>query len=101
MTSTARFCFNVWKIFSLLCYEHDNILSVSLYLFDMARIPDYVICSDASPSVVGAAIYNSYCKLLLHSYFKLLFLSPHGCDSDFQNAREYLGYFFGIFLLQH
>ena len=38
---------------------------------------------------------------MLHSYFKLLFLSPHGCDSDFQNAREYLGYFFGIFLLQH
>ncbi len=67
----------------------------------MARIPDYVICSDASPTGIGAAIYNSHGKLLFYSNFKLIFLSHHGCDSDFQNAREYLGYFFGIFLLQH
>ncbi len=101
MSSTVRFCFNMWQIVAFICYEHPGLLSVPLLLFDKNRIPDFVIYSDASPFGIAAAIFSPSGQLLFYSNFNLVFLSPHGYDSDFQNAREYLGYFFGIFLLKY
>lgn len=91
----------MWQIVALICYQNENLLSVPLYMFDMSRKPDFIIQSDASPVGVAAAIYDSTGKLLVYSNFKLIFLSPCGMNSEYQNAREYLGYFLGIFLLRY
>jgi len=91
----------MWQIIPLMCHKNKDLLSVPLYLFDKNRTPDYVLFSDASPFGVASAIFNPEGKLLFYTNFKLTFISPHGIESKYQNAREYLGYFLGIFLFRY
>ncbi len=81
--------------------QKKDLLSVSLYIFYKNRTPDYVLYSDASPFGVASAIFIPKRKLLFYTNLKLTFISSHGIKSKYQNAREYLGYFLGIFLFRY
>jgi len=97
-SSQARFCIEIWRLISLQLWSNPNYYPVHLkYLTSFHTSTSTIkVISDAGPTQICSAIYNSDNTLQCYTKVLMPFADP---DNKYQNIREYIGLLLCLILL--
>jgi hypothetical protein len=99
-TPTMRFCMEMWQaMLILICSNPDQFNRPMSSILKSTGNPDYIVRTDAGPSLIGARIYDGHTNGPLFSTQYQLPWTPDEGNESHQNLREHAGHLTALLIL--